>query len=128
MQTLRAFLEAEAYNGPSIIIAYSHCIAHGINMTRGMQDQKVAVETGYFPLFRYNPQLAKEGKNPLKLDSKSPSRPLKDFTDLETRFKMLEKSYPERAKELSVLAQQDITKRWKLYEHLAQGGDGESQK
>ena len=126
LQTLRAFLEAEAYDGPSIIIAYSHCIAHGINMTRGMQNQKVAVEAGYFPLFRYNPHLALEGKNPLKLDSKAPSRPLKDFTDMETRFKMLEKSYPARAKELSVLAQQDINSRWKMYEHLAQGGDGET--
>ncbi len=124
LQTLRAFLEAEAYNGPSIIIAYSHCIAHGINMTRGMQNQKVAVEAGYFPLFRYNPELAREGKNPLKLDSKAPSRPLKDFTDMETRFKMLEKSYPARAKELSALAQQDIYTRWKIYEHLAQSGNG----
>ena len=124
LQTLRAFLEAEAYNGPSIIIAYSHCIAHGINMTRGMQNQKVAVEAGYFPLFRYNPELARERKNPLKLDSKAPSRPLKDFTDMETRFKMLEKSYPARAKELSALAQQDIYTRWKIYEHLAQSGNG----
>jgi pyruvate-ferredoxin/flavodoxin oxidoreductase len=126
LQTLRAFLEAEAYNGPSIIIAYSHCIAHGINMTRGMQNQKIAVEAGYFPLFRYNPQLALEGKNPLKLDSKAPSRPLKDFTDMETRFKMLEKSYPARAKELSALAQQDVNSRWKMYEHLAQSGNGET--
>ncbi|MBA4312968.1 MAG: pyruvate:ferredoxin (flavodoxin) oxidoreductase [Chlorobiaceae bacterium] len=128
LQTLRVFIEAEAYNGPSIIIAYSHCIAHGINMTRGMQNQKLAVETGYFPLYRYNPMLTLEGKNPFKLDSKAPSRKLKEFTDLETRFKMLEKSYPERAKELGALAQSDIETRWKMYEHLARGNDNSAQK
>jgi len=123
LQTLRAFLEAEAYDGPSIIIAYSHCIAHGINMTKGMQNQKLAVETGYWPLYRFNPLLAKEGKNPLKLDSKAPSRPLKEFTELETRFKMLEKSYPARAKELGSLAQNDVYSRWKMYERLARVDD-----
>ncbi len=125
-QTIRAFIEAEAYDGPALIIAYSHCIAHGINMTRGMFNQKVAVETGYWPLFRYNPALAKEGQNPFKLDSKAPKLPLHDFTQLETRFKMLEKSYPERAKELAKLAQEDVNVRWKIYEHLAQSpaGDG----
>ncbi|MBI5475464.1 MAG: pyruvate:ferredoxin (flavodoxin) oxidoreductase [Ignavibacteriales bacterium] len=128
LQTLRAFIEAEAYNGPSIIIAYSHCIAHGINMARGMQNQKLAVDTGYFPLYRYNPMLAVDGKNPFKLDSKAPSKPLKEFTDLETRFKMLEKSYPQRAKELSVLAQGDVNARWKMYEHLASSGDGAEKK
>lgn len=128
LQTLRAFIEAEAYDGPSLIIAYSHCIAHGINMTKGMQNQKLAVETGYWTLYRYNPLLANEGKNPLKLDSKAPSRPLKDFTELETRFKMLEKSYPARAKELSVLAQKDVNTRWKIYENLAQTGTEEIKK
>jgi pyruvate-ferredoxin/flavodoxin oxidoreductase len=128
LQTLRAFIEAEAYDGPSIIIAYSHCIAHGINMSRGMQNQKLAVETGYFPLYRYNPMLTLEGKNPFKLDSKAPSRPLKEFTDLETRFKMLEKSYPQRAKELGALAQSDIETRWKMYEHLAHSNDSSVQK
>ena len=125
LQTLRAFLEAEAYNGPSLIIAYSHCIAHGINMMHGMQNQKIAVETGYFPLYRYNPELTRAGKNPLKLDSRVPSRPFKEFIEIETRFKMLEKSYPARAKELNALAQEDIKARWKMYEHLAQGGNGE---
>jgi pyruvate-ferredoxin/flavodoxin oxidoreductase len=118
-QTVRAFLEAEAYDGPSIIIAYAHCIAHGIDMGKGMQNQKLAVETGYWPLFRYNPELTKEGKNPFKLDSKEPKLPLREFTKLETRFKMLEKSDPERAKELAVLAQEDVLARWKMYEHLA---------
>ena len=128
LQTLRAFLEAEAYNGPSIIIAYSQCIAHGINMAKGMQNQKLAVETGYWPLYRYNPLLKIDGKNPLKLDSKAPSRQLKEFTEMETRFKMLEKSYPARAKELAVLAQQDVNERWKLYEQLAKSGDTSSDK
>ena len=124
-QTVRAFLEAEAYDGPSLIIAYSHCIAHGINMTRGMHNQKIAVETGYWPLYRYNPDLAKEGKNPLKLDSKAPKLPLKEFLDLETRFKMLEKSHPDRAKTLQKLAQGDVETRWKMYEYLSHaGGDG----
>ncbi len=126
-QTVHAFLEAEAYDGPSIIIAYSHCIAHGIDMAKGMTNQKLAVETGYFPLFRYNPMWAKEGKNPMKLDSKAPKQPLTDFTSLETRFNMLEKIYPERAKELMVLAADDIRSRWAMYAQLA-SGDGEKAK
>ena len=100
-QTVRAFIEAEAYDGPSIIIAYSHCIAHGIDMARGMINQKIAVETGYFPLFRYNPELTKEGKNPFKLDSKAPKGGLADFTSLETRFNVLTKINPERAKRIA---------------------------
>ena len=118
-QTVRAFLEAEAYDGPSIIIAYSHCIAHGIDMARGMTNQKLAVESGYWPLFRYNPQLEKEGKNPFKLDSKAPKVPVKEFMALETRFKSLEKSHPDRAKELMKLAQEDVDVRWMTYEQLA---------
>lgn len=123
-QTLRAFLEAEAYDGPSLIIAYSHCIAHGINMTKGMQNQKLAVETGYWPLFRYNPLLEKDGKNPFILDSKPPKHPLREFTQLETRFKMLERSHPERAQTLSQLAQEDVDVRWSVYEHLARPVEG----
>ena len=115
-------MEAEAYEGVSIVIAYSHCIAHGINMTKGMQNQKVAVETGYWPLFRYLPTLEKEGKNPFRLDSKAPKLPLREFTQLETRFKMLEKSHPQRAKELAKLAQEDVNVRWKVYEQLAKSG------
>jgi pyruvate-ferredoxin/flavodoxin oxidoreductase len=124
MQTVKAFLEAEAYDGPSLIIAYSHCIAHGMNMTKGMQNQKLAVETGYWPLFRYNPQLQGEGIHPFKLDSKPPKLPLREFTQLETRFKMLERSHPERAKMLSELAQEDVSIRWNIYEHLAQSSNG----
>ncbi|MEK6755017.1 MAG: pyruvate:ferredoxin (flavodoxin) oxidoreductase [Bacteroidota bacterium] len=127
-QTVRAFLEAEAYDGPSLIIAYSHCIAHGIDMAKGMTNQKLAVETGYFPLFRYNPLLAKEGKNPFKLDSKAPKQPLRDFTSLETRFNMLDKIYPERAKELSALAVEDIRRTWELYEQFAGTREGAKEK
>ena len=118
-QTVRAFLEAEAYDGPSMIIAYSHCIAHGIDMARGMTNQKVAVESGYWPLFRYNPLLEKEGKNPFKLDSKAPKLPVREFMALETRFKALEKTHPDRAKELMKLAQSDVDVRWTTYEELA---------
>jgi pyruvate-ferredoxin/flavodoxin oxidoreductase len=118
-QTVRAFIEAEAYDGPSIIIAYSHCIAHGIDMARGMTNQKIAVETGYFPLFRYNPELTKEGKNPFKLDSKAPKGALADFTSIETRFNVLTKMNPERAKELLKLAEEDVKVRWSIYEQFA---------
>ncbi|RMD85558.1 MAG: pyruvate:ferredoxin (flavodoxin) oxidoreductase, partial [Calditrichaeota bacterium] len=96
--TLRAFLEAEAYNGPSLIIAYSHCIAHGIDMTLGLQDQKLAVDSGYWPLFRYNPELIKQGKNPLILDSRAPKIAFQEFAYRENRFKMLTKTDPVRAK------------------------------
>ncbi len=119
LHTLRAFIEAEAYNGPSLIIAYSHCIAHGINMETGMQNQKAAVDSGYWPLYRFNPDLAAEGKNPLILDSKGPKIPLKDFVYMETRYKMLTKTHPEIAAELLTKAQKDVINRWKIYEQLA---------
>jgi pyruvate-ferredoxin/flavodoxin oxidoreductase len=127
-QTVHAFLEAEAYDGPSLIVAYSHCIAHGMDMARGMTNQKLAVETGYFPLFRYNPMLLREGKNPFKLDSKAPKQPLREFTSLETRFNMLAKTYPERAKTLEALAVEDIRSCWALYEQYATGGEGQKEK
>ena len=117
--TLRAFLEAERYDGPALIIAYSHCIAHGINMTTAFSDQKTAVSSGYWPLFRYNPELTAEGKNPFILDSAAPKIPFKERADRENRFKMLEKSHPEKAKELLKLAQQDIYDRWAIYEQMA---------
>lgn len=119
-QTLRAFLEAEAYNGPSLIIAYSHCIAHGINMAKGMESQKAAVDSGHWPLFRYNPDAMKEGKNPLKLDSKAPRIKLEDYIYKETRYKMLTKSHPQEAKHLLDLAQIDVLKKWKFYEQMAE--------
>ncbi len=118
-QTVRAFLEAESYNGPSIIIAYSHCIEHGIDMSQGAQHQKVAVETGYWPLFRFDPRLEHDGKNPFRLDSKAPKGNVGDFTSLETRFNMLKKTHPERVKFLMELAQEDVNVRWKMYEQLS---------
>jgi pyruvate-ferredoxin/flavodoxin oxidoreductase len=118
--TLKAFLEAEAYDGPSLIIAYSHCIAHGINMTTGMSDQKVAVESGQWLLYRYHPERGAAGENPLILDSRTPTRKVQDFMQMETRFKMLTKSNPEEAKKLWGEAQEDAQTRYRLYEYLAQ--------
>jgi pyruvate-ferredoxin/flavodoxin oxidoreductase len=118
--TLKAFLEAEAYDGPSIIIAYAHCIAHGINMTTGMADQKAAVDSGQWLLYRYNPERARAGENPLILDSRTPTRRVQDFMLMETRFKMLTKSKPEDAKKLWQEAQHDVETRFRLYEYLAQ--------
>jgi pyruvate-ferredoxin/flavodoxin oxidoreductase len=118
--TLKAFLEAEAYDGPSLIIAYSHCIAHGIDMTTGMADQKAAVDSGQWLLYRYNPQRAEAGENPLILDSRTPTRKVQDFMLMETRFKMLTKSKPEDAKKLWKEAQQDAEARYRLYEYMAQ--------
>ncbi len=117
--TLKVFLEAEKYQGTSLIIAYSHCIAHGIDMTTAMQEQKNAVLSGYWPLFRFNPDLALEGKNPLIMDSRAPAMPLEKFIYSQNRFNMLTKSQPERAKELLKLAQQDVNDRWAFYEQMA---------
>jgi pyruvate-ferredoxin/flavodoxin oxidoreductase len=119
LQTVRAFAEAEAYVGPSLIIAYSHCIAHGINMTAGMDNQKAAVNSGQWALYRYNPGLVKEGKNPLQLDYKKPKIKVEEYAYMETRFKMLTKSNPEEAKRLIDLAQKDADERWRFYEQLA---------
>ncbi len=132
--TLKVFLEAEAYNGPSLIIAYSHCIAHGINMTTAMNHQKEMVEAGRWLLYRYNPELSKQGKNPLQLDMRSPKQPVNESMYNETRFKMLAKTKPEDAKRLLQEAQMDVTTRWQMYEYLAarslhtpngDGGDGQ---
>ncbi|MCI0475139.1 MAG: thiamine pyrophosphate-dependent enzyme [Anaerolineales bacterium] len=118
-QTIRAFIEAEAYDGPSLIIAYSHCIAHGIDLAKGMEQQKLAVQTGYWPLFRFNPNLTKEGKNPLTLDSKPPALPLEKYVYNETRYTQLTQSNEEAAERLLKLAQEDVNKRWKMYENWA---------
>jgi pyruvate-ferredoxin/flavodoxin oxidoreductase len=118
--TLRAFLEAEAYEGVSLIIAYSHCIAHGINMTSAMSHQKELVESGRWLLYRYNPELVKEGKNPLQIDMRSPYKPVNESMDRENRFKMLTKTKPEEAKHLLQEAQQDIDTRWRMYQYLAE--------
>ena len=119
MHTVKAFLEAEAYNGPSLIIAYSHCIAHGYDMSFGMDQQKAAVNSGYWPLFRFNPDLVAQNKNPFQLDSRAPSIPLKDYIYNETRYTMLAKSNPDEAKRLLELAKEDVAERWKLYDYLA---------
>ena len=118
-QTLKAILEAEAYDGPSIIIAYSHCIAHGYDMAQGMEHQKLAVDSGHWPLYRYNPENTLEGKNPLKLDSKAPKIRLEEYIYTETRYKMLQKIDPARSKYLLGLAQAEVNKKWSQYEQLA---------
>jgi len=118
-QTLRAFLEADAYNGPSLIIAYSHCIAHGIDMQKGLEQQKLAVNSGIWPLYRYNPTLADEGKNPLLLDSKDPSVPVQDYAYNETRYRMLVQADEARAEMLMQQARNDVAKRWDLYRQMA---------
>ncbi len=117
--TLKAFLEAEAYDGPSLIIAYSSCIAHGIDMTTAMTDQKVMVESGEWLLYRFNPERAAAGENALTLDSRAPTRKLQDYLLQQTRFKMLTKSKPEDATRLWKLAQQDVEHRYRMYEYMA---------
>jgi pyruvate-ferredoxin/flavodoxin oxidoreductase len=125
--TLKSFLEAEAYDGPALIIAYSHCIAHGINMTTGMQNQKAAVQSGQWLLYRYNPELAAKGENPLHIDSAAPKIPVADYLKLENRFRMLSKSKPEDAKRLLEQAQENVNARWQVYQRLARNGvDGAS--
>jgi pyruvate-ferredoxin/flavodoxin oxidoreductase len=117
--TVKAFQEAEAYNGPSLIIAYCHCIAHGYNLAMGLEQQKAAVQSGHWPLFRYNPMLVLEGKNPFQLDSKEPSLSLDKYIYNETRYKMLTLSAPELAQKLLAEGQNDVALRWRLYDYLA---------
>ena len=125
LQTLKAFLEAEAFPGPSIIIAYSHCIAHGIDMSKGHIQQKLAVDTGYWPLYRYNPLLAEQGENPFQLDSNGPTIPLREYTSKEGRYRILMQSNPEAAERLLQEAQEVIQERWRYYRMLAgKGSDG----
>jgi pyruvate-ferredoxin/flavodoxin oxidoreductase len=119
VQTLTAFREAEAYDGPALILAYSHCIAHGYDLSHGMEQQKAAVQSGYWPLIRYNPDLKKQGKNPLVLDSRAPVLPLQKYIYNETRYTMLAQADPAAARELLRLAQNDVIERWRTYEHLA---------
>ncbi len=116
---LKVFREAEAFNGPSLIIAYSHCIAHGFNLVKGLEQQKAAVQSGHWPLFRFNPDLKAEGKNPFQLDSKAATLPLEEYVYNETRYKMLTLSAPETAKKLLDEAQEDISTTRRLYEYLA---------
>ncbi|NEQ46232.1 MAG: pyruvate:ferredoxin (flavodoxin) oxidoreductase [Leptolyngbya sp. SIOISBB] len=117
--TLKAFLEAEAYEGPSLIIAYSHCIAHGINMAKGMTQQQLAVESGRWLLYRYDPRKGEQGENPLMLDSRTPKRSLEEAMYSENRFKMLLRSNPAAAKTLLKQAREDVSTRWHMYQYLA---------
>ncbi|HVN08192.1 MAG TPA: pyruvate:ferredoxin (flavodoxin) oxidoreductase [Patescibacteria group bacterium] len=118
--TVKAFLEAEAYRGPSIIVAYSHCIAHGYDLVHGMEQQKNAVLSGYWPLVRYNPSLREEGKNPFQLDSRPATIPLKQYAYQETRYTMLARLDPQGAKELLHKAEEDVHRMWDLYQYFAQ--------
>jgi pyruvate-ferredoxin/flavodoxin oxidoreductase len=117
--TIRAILEAESYDGPSLIIAYSHCIAHGIDMTKGLEQQKLAVDSGYWPLYRYDPRLKAEGKNPFQLDSKPPKIRLEDYIYNETRYRVLTQTNPEAAARLLVEAQKVVEERWQRYQQMA---------
>ena len=118
-QTLKAFLEAESYDGPSLIIAYSHCIEHGYDMIHGLEQQKLAVQSGAWPVYRYDPRLTHEGKNPLIIESKEPTIPLSQYAYNETRYKMLTQIDEARAEELMREAQQDAKSRWTLYQQMA---------
>ncbi|HVJ09798.1 MAG TPA: pyruvate:ferredoxin (flavodoxin) oxidoreductase [Acidisarcina sp.] len=115
MHTVKAFQEAEAYDGPALIIAYSHCIAHGYDLSHGLDQQKAAVASGYWPLMRYNPMLREEGKNPFLLDSKAPAIALKEYSYHEARYTMLARSNPEAAKMLLREAQDDVERQWRVY-------------
>ncbi len=117
-QSIKALLEAEAWEGPSLVIAYSTCIAHGIDMSKSMSHQKDAVKSGYWPLYRFQPSEVEDGQ-PFKLDSAKPSMPIRDFVSSETRFAILERTDPERAAELAELAQADADERWRYYQQLA---------
>ena len=118
--TVKAFLEAEAHSGPSLIIAYSQCIAHGIDMAKGMHQQKLAVDSGHWPLYRFDPKLANEGKNPFQLDSHDPKIPLQDYIYTEGRYRMLRQSDPEAAKFLLKQAQESVDHRWRQYTQMAE--------
>src|SRR6185436_8193343 len=115
-QTLEAFREAEAYDGPSLVIAYSHCIAHGIDMRDGLEQQYRAVASGYWPLIRYDPVVRAEGGNPFLLDSPRPRIPLSQYTGEELRYRMLDNGDPVQAERLHALAQQAVDLRWPVYE------------
>jgi pyruvate-ferredoxin/flavodoxin oxidoreductase len=121
-QTLRALREAETYNGPSLVIAYSHCIAHGIDMAKGMDQQYRAVASGYWPLMRYDPELRAAGQNPFLLDSPRPRIPLADYTSRELRYRILANTDPAEAERLQALAEHEVSLRWATYEEMATRG------
>jgi len=118
-QTLTAFREAEAYPGPSLIIAYSHCIAHGINMEKGLEQQSLAVHSGYWPLIRFDPELRAEGQNPFLLDSKRPTKTYQEYSENELRFRMLKYTNPSEAEQIFKAAQENVDRHWALYERMS---------
>jgi pyruvate-ferredoxin/flavodoxin oxidoreductase len=118
-QTVKAFVEAESYPGPSLIIAYAQCINHGIDMVTGYEEQKRAVACGHWPLYRFDPRLKEEGKNPLQLDSKAPTLTFEEYAYGENRYRTLKQSKPEAAAELIKLANSDAAQRYALMEQLA---------
>jgi pyruvate-ferredoxin/flavodoxin oxidoreductase len=116
---IKTIIEAEKYNGAAIVIAYSHCIAHGYNLVRGVDQQKMAVNSGFWPLYRYNPDRIKQNLNPFQLDSREPTVPVRDYAYNEARFKSLLAQNPEHAELLMKELQEDVTRRWKLYSEMA---------
>jgi pyruvate-ferredoxin/flavodoxin oxidoreductase len=123
LQTIRAFQEAESYPGPSIVIAYSHCIAHGIDMMRGMDQQKAAVESGVWTMFRYDPRLKEQGKNPLTFDSKDPKIDVRDYMYKEIRFRALTQFKPEDAEDYLSQQKKHSRERFEMYRQLAGQND-----
>jgi len=118
-QVVKAFIEAEAYDGPSLLLCYSHCIAHGINMTRGYDEQKNAVASGHWPLYRYNPDLILQDKNPLTIDSKDPTMSLAEYALKENRYSVLNRLQPEVSEKLLAGAQKNVEAKIKLLKKLA---------
>jgi pyruvate-ferredoxin/flavodoxin oxidoreductase len=123
-QTVKAFLEAESYPGPSLILAYSHCIAHGYDLVHGAEQQKRAVECGYWPIYRFDPRREDKGENALELDSKKPKGKLADYMRNETRFRVVEQQDGQRYRHLLELAEREVADRMALYEHLATPTNG----
>jgi len=119
VQTLRTFIEAESYDGPSLIIAYSPCIAHGVDLSNNLRQQDLAVNSGHWPLFRYDPRKIDKGENPLHVDNKEPTVPYRDFISTETRFSVLQRTHPDAAERFLQQAQKQVKTRFHLYEQLA---------
>jgi pyruvate-ferredoxin/flavodoxin oxidoreductase len=122
-QFMKALVEAETYQGPSLILAYSPCINHGLNMGKSQEEEKRAVESGYWPLYRYDPRLKEEGKNPFTLDSKEPTGDFKEFLMGEVRYSSLTRSFPENAQKLFQKAEEGMKERQKIYRQMAESGD-----
>ena len=118
-QAVKAFVEAESYDGPSLVLAYTHCIAHGINMSMGLEEQKKAVACGHWPLYRFDPRRTEKGENPLQLDSKEPTLSYEEYAYGENRFRRLKQSDPDRAARLMAQASEDAASRYALYQKLA---------